>query len=466
MNKVKQYLFDVRLWILVLFLIRLENINLPPLDEHSWRQSITLGVARNYLEWDANFFHPRTVICDSRGGIQAQEFPFFNYCIFLLWKVFGQHNWCYRLFNLLVASIGLLYFEKIARRLTDERSALAATVLFATSVAFMYARKGMPDVFAVSLAIMGTYFGWRYWESRKNKDLLGFGLLVGLGLLCKMPAACVLGFLVWPVVNPEVSWRSKIKWCLVGALSVVPLVLWYFKWVPWAEKTYQFPLFYPNTLEDGFQQLCAMCVNTYDRFFTIALKSRISFGLSVIGLGYVLWNHNRPVLWSFVASFSLLFFFMLKAGAVFAGHVYYVIPFVPMMALLAGYALAHILRNDWLIWGALVALATNAIYTQKHDFFIAREDKKYIRLEQIVDAHVPKNARILVNNRSGSPIMMYAAHRVGWTVDDRMKDAEWVRGESTVGMEYLVIERSRWNDPLPFKLLYEDPDFRVYKVKE
>lgn len=65
-------------------LIRLENINLPPLDEHAWRQSITLGVARNYLEWDTHFFHPRTVICDSRGGIQAQEFPLFNYCIFLL----------------------------------------------------------------------------------------------------------------------------------------------------------------------------------------------------------------------------------------------------------------------------------------------------------------------------------------------------------------------------------------------
>jgi hypothetical protein len=56
--------------------------------------------------------------------------------------------------------------------------------------------------------------------------------------------------------------------------------------------------------------------------------------------------------------------------------------------------------------------------------------------------------------------------RIGWSVDDRMKDAEWVRGESTVGLNYMIIERSRWNEPLPFPLLYEDEDFRVYQVKK
>jgi hypothetical protein len=60
--------------------------------------------------------------------------------------------------------------------------------------------------------------------------------------------------------------------------------------------------------------------------------------------------------------------------------------------------------------------------------------------------------------------MLYFAHRCGWTVDDRMKDEQWVKGEYTVGMQYLVIERSRWKAPLPFDLLYEDNEFQVYKV--
>jgi len=108
--------------------------------------------------------------------------------------MFGQENWCFRLFNLLVASVGLYYFDKIARRLTDTRSAWAATVIFGVSIAFMYARKGMPDVFAVSLALMGVHFGWQYIEDKKMRSWLLFVLFTAVGLLCKMPASCVLGF--------------------------------------------------------------------------------------------------------------------------------------------------------------------------------------------------------------------------------------------------------------------------------
>jgi hypothetical protein len=88
-HRITAWLFDVRIWIAVLLLIRLENIDLAPYDEHSWRQTMTLGVARNYAEVENNFFHPRTIVCDSRGGIFAQEFPLFNYSIFSTcwWRV-------------------------------------------------------------------------------------------------------------------------------------------------------------------------------------------------------------------------------------------------------------------------------------------------------------------------------------------------------------------------------------------
>lgn len=62
--------------------------------------------------------------------------------------------------------------------------------------------------------------------------------------------------------------------------------------------------------------------------------------------------------------------------------------------------------------------------------------------------------------------MLYAAHRRGWTVTDRMKDSAWVAGEATVGMNYLVIDRSLWQDTLPFSKLYEDNEFQVYKTKK
>lgn len=274
-SALQSWLFDVRLWILVLLLIRLENIDLHPLDEHSWRQSMTLGVARNYGEVDAHFFHPRTIVCDSRGGIFAQEFPLFNYCIFLLWQVFGEHNWCFRLFNLLVASAGLWAFAHIAKRLTSERAALFATIISGGSVAFMYARKGMPDVFAVSLALLGVRWGWKYMEEGENRDLILAGVFMGMGMLCKMPAACTVALLTAAFgIRPAEQASRGYLMAALGA-GTAAMSVWYFLWVPWAEKEYGFPLFFPTSIAEGWRQLVEMKVDTLARFYPIALTSRI-----------------------------------------------------------------------------------------------------------------------------------------------------------------------------------------------
>ncbi len=462
----QSWLFDVRLWILVLFLLRLENIDLAPFDEHNWRQTMTLGVARNYAEVDANFFHPRTIVCDSRGGMFAQEFPLFNYCVFLLWKVFGAHNWCFRLFNLVVASIGLWAFSNIVRRLANEKAALFATVMFGVSVAFMYARKGMPDVFAVSLALVGVYWGWRFLEEKKGQQLALFGVFAGLGMLCKMPATCVMALLTAAFWNESVDKKAKMQLAGVGAVGVAAMVAWYFIWVPATEKEYGFPLFYPTSIAEGWKQLVEMKADTLARFYPIALTSRVAFLFCLVGLGMAIWRKNKPILLTFAASSALLFGLMLKAGGTFSGHVYYIIPYVPIMALLAGYGLSELVRNQWIQLAILVAIMTEAVYKHKYDFFIPWEDQKFLKLEKIVDQYVPKDSRILVNNHEGSPVMLYSAHRRGWTVTDRMKDSAWVAGESTVGMNFLVIERSRWQDTLPFPRLYEDNDFQIYKTKK
>lgn len=465
-EKIKTWLFDVRLWIIVLFLIRLENIDLPALDEHAWRQTITLGVARNYMEVDDNFFHPRTVICDSRGGIQAQEFPLLNYCIAVLWKIFGVHNWCFRLFSLVVASLGLFAFSKIVRRLTEERTALFATVVFGVSIAFTYSRKAMPDVFAVSLVLMGLNWGWRYLEEKKAWQLILFFLFSALGLLCKMPAACVMGLIAAPVIMGKSDSSSRLRLIIAGASATAVMGIWYFVWVPWAEETYRFPLFFPTGIAEGWQQLVDMKVHTIERFYPIALTSKIAFGFCLVGLSAMIWKKNKPLLLTFGTSSALIFGLMLKAGGTFSGHVYYIIPYVPVMSLLAGYGLSSVIRS-WLVQILiLTAIATEAIYFHKDDFFIPWKDQKFLKLEKITDQYVPKDARILVNDHGGSPVMMYFAHRRGWTVTDRMKDTAWVNGEETVGLHYIIIDRARWKDSLPYPKLYEDNEFQIYKIKK
>jgi hypothetical protein len=365
-----------------------------------------------------------------------------------------------------VASVGLWAFAQTARRLTNARTALFATVMFGVSVAFMYARKGMPDVFAVSLALLGVYWGWRFLEEKKGQFLCLFGIFAALGMLCKMPAACVMALLVTGIWRDDVETKTKTRLMGAGVLSVALMAFWYFSWVPQTEKEFGFPLFYPTTIAEGWRQLVEMKTDTLSRFYPIALTSRLAFLFCVIGLAWAVWRKNKTLLLTFTASAALLFALMLKAGGTFSGHVYYIIPFVPMMALLAGYGIHELVRNEWLQLAILLVIVLEATYKHKRDFFIPWEDQKFLKLEQIVDQHIPKDARILVNNREGSPTMLYAAHRRGWTVTDRMKDSSWVAGESTVGLHYMVIERSRWKDTLPFPKLFEDNEFQIYKTKK
>lgn len=457
---------DIRFWLLAFFLIRLISIDLPPLDEHSWRQSITLGVAKSYLELDACFFEPKTVICDSREGILAQEFPLMNYLIFLLWKVFGMHNWVFRLLNLSVCTLGLYYFYQLIFRLFDRETAFASTVLFAVSVAFIYARKAMPDVFAVSLCLIGLEYGYRYVQAHRPKDLLLFGLLLTLGLLSKMPAAVVLPLGFYLLSFQKGALRNNLPILAAGGVSVGLMALWYFVWVPWAEQTYQFPLFYPTSFQEGLTQLSAMKTELRERFYPIALTSKLAFLAFLAGFAAAIYRRNKKMLALLLMSSFVLVFFMLKTGGTFAGHAYYIVPFVPMMSLLAGYGLAQLSRHKALFYGLLLLISTEAIYRHSYDFFIPEQDKKYLKLAAITDQRIPKESRILVNEGVGQPRMMYFANRRGWTVDDRMQDAQWIREESSVGLAYMILLKSKWQDTLPYPVLYDDVDFRVYQVKE
>lgn len=281
----KKYLLDVRLWILVLFIVRLENIDLAPLDAHAYRQSLTLGVARCYLEVDWNLFAPRTILCDSRPGFEVMEFPVLNYAIFLLWKIFGEHNWCFRLLVLIVSSFGLWHFYKIILRIVGARAALAGTVLFGTSIAFMYARKAMPDVFSLSLVLIGVSLGWDYLEKGKLRHLIWGAVALALGLLSKIPSAVAVTFLLLPMLDSSIALRRKGWLALGGVAALAAMSAWYFVWIPWAEKAHSHHWFFRLGYERAWHELFEEAWSyTKERFCPIALQSKAAFWVCVFGL--------------------------------------------------------------------------------------------------------------------------------------------------------------------------------------
>ena len=128
--KTKVLLGNIQFWILLFFVIRLIGITNPPLEtSHNWRQCTGLMVARNFYEVDSNILYPRVDDNQGESGIIGMEFPTMNYFHYLLALLFGYTHWYGRLLNLIVSSLGLLFFSKLLDRLGFPRKMVFASTI-------------------------------------------------------------------------------------------------------------------------------------------------------------------------------------------------------------------------------------------------------------------------------------------------------------------------------------------------
>jgi hypothetical protein len=468
-TQIQQFLtrwsLDPRIWILVLFVLRLETINLPPMDGHAFRQCFTLGVSRSYAEVDANFMHPRQLIVGDTDGLGPMEFPAFNYLIAMLWKIFGQHPWCFRLLGVVVASLGLWHFHSVLRRFMNPYSALAGMVIFGCGLSYIYARKAIPDVFGISMVLMSVRFGWDYIEKGLLRHWWLFVVLGIIGFLNKVSTIGCFSLLILPLIDRNLDNGRKLRMIGGGGIIIAAFAAWYYLWIPWAEQTYNSNWFFPHDWRTCIDEVFHIHWHeTKERFCPIALQSQIPFWACVMGVLMAVILKNAKMLILLLSYSALFLVFISQVGHNFSQHEYYILPYTPMMAIMAGYFLGEWMTWRWLFFMVLIIGAWDAIRQKRQDFFIPWSDSKFTQLEAAVDSVVPKEALIYTNGMGGNQVILFFAHRRGWQ-DDKIPDSTWFANKTKQGLGYAVIERSANQDSLPYPMLLENNDFRIYKVK-
>jgi hypothetical protein len=433
-------LSDVRIWTMVFFALRLVGITNPPLEAgHSWRQSLTCMVARNFVSDGPDLLHPRIDMAGDLTGIIGSEFPFFNLLIWAVASLFGYEHWYGRLINLVVSSIGGLYFYGLVERLLGHRVAFNAFMALSVSIFFSFSRKIMPDVFSMSLMMTGIYLGHRYWTDGRWYRLALCFVAISLALLSKIPSATLLA--AAPLLLLRYREQPGRTAHLMVALAVAVLLasLWYFTWVPHLIDTYGYRLYFPKTLIEGMLEIAPHWLKVLDRFEFSALESHAAFLCFVLGLVFMVKLRNRLLLVAFGLVSAVFLFFTLKTGAVFPLHNYYIIPYVPMMALLAGYGISHLPQR----WGVvlLLVVSVEAIANQHQDFFIKPNERYRLSLEEIVEKHIPKGDLIIING-GPSPMDIYYADRKGWSIDRHAEvSGEQISELRRRGARFLIINR-------------------------
>lgn len=458
-----RYLRDIRTWIVLAFLIRLIGITEPPIEAtHGWRQAFTNMVARNLAEGPFDLLHPRTSMAGERPDVVASEFPGFNAIVAMMQRVAGPAHWYGRLVALLIVSLGTWAFHHVVRREFGERTAFNAAFLLLWSSMFLYGRKSMPDAFAVGLLLMAIDAADRALRQRIGWWLAIAVLLTMLGGLCKIPVMVLAPVWVLFALRPGTDTRWRLITVTTFSIAAAPVIWWYFIWQPKLLAEFGNQLYYPVPVLQGIAELGAYGADTFQRFAFSAMIGYLPFAATLAG-GYFAWREKDPRIPLLATCVTLPFlYFMSRAGSVFSLHGYYVLPMVPLMSLLGGITLSNLPQGRWHAI-ALLLCVVEGLGLRWSDLRPSPERAYLLRAEKLATRFSTATEPVATTGEL-DPRAMYFLHRHGWSLaNDRLRDTTTLDSLSARGLRTVFVDRHRLSDPLPWSLVHEDADWRVYQ---
>lgn len=454
----------IEFWILIFFLIRMVGITNPPIERgHNWRQSTGLMVARNFVEVDNNILYPR--VDDNRGetGIIGMEFPLLNYLIYLVSVLFGYTHWYGRLINLIVTSIGIYFFYRMVAKFFTDKLAFTASLILIVSIWFSFARKTMPDTFCIALMFIALFYGFKYLEQGKYVNLILYLIFGSLGMLSKIPAGIYLIVLSFPILSVKIDLKRKIFLIVSTLIILFTSYWWYFTWNFHLAETYGNWYNSGKSLGEGFHDIISNIGTTLKRFYFSALQSYLLFALFLTGFFFMIRKKQKELMLVTSFVFAIFLIYIFKSGLYFYHHNYYIIPFVPVMALIAAYPLT-LLKNKK-VYIVLICLGIiESIANQNQDFLVKKKDKYKLELENIADSFSEKSDLIAING-NGNPQQIYLAHRKGWNLNnEELTNEELLNEIKLKGCKYLLINKKSYNIELNKDVVFTNKYYTAYKL--
>lgn len=452
------------IFLTILFIVGLENIDVPPFDAHDWRQTLTISMAK-YFNGFHHLFYPPTIIGDGTD-MMGSEFPIFNGFLAILYKIFGFQDWYGRLINWIISTIGLFYFYKLVTQLWSSKVALYSSIFLGSSIIFEYARKTMPDTISLFLGIAGSYYAICYLSDGKRRNIVFASLLLLLCGLIKLPFIITWVFILMIYLKKGIDLNRKVKLSLAMGTCLTLITSWYFLWVPHLLDQGASKLFFNFSITDGYNQFYALKTEGIINFFTNSFHFIPLTFLSIIGLGVLVTENKRTFIFaaSYIGFFILL---IVKSGMVFPTHDYYVMPIVPLLSIGAAYFIDYFFKFYIIALVLVLMLCINGFINNKNTSFNNTNSKYYEHLAAFLDTSIPRDAKLIVNGGEFNPTFMYWTGRKGWTwKNENFMKKSWVLSLRKKGLEYIVQNKHLLKDKIPFVIIDENEDFILYDIKE
>ncbi len=209
--------------VLLGLILRLIDITQPFSGLGKWNEGHYATTALNYFKYGI-------LLPMNEYGLDLTTTPLYSWLIYLSFIIFGVHEWAARLPSLFFGMLSLFMVYYIAKRLYEERVALAATFIAAVSPGIVYFSRNiqlesMFTAFALAALLFMTY----YKESADVRWLVASGIYLSIAILTKYPAVLVYPALLWAWFKHgefRGSKKERTRLFLFVLLPLLPSLLW------------------------------------------------------------------------------------------------------------------------------------------------------------------------------------------------------------------------------------------------
>ncbi len=517
-------------FILFLFFLNAYNLtfNFKPTLIHQWRQSDCLSIAKNYYEEGMTFFEPKIHWQGTKNGNAVSELPIINYTVAALWKVFGQQEGIYRLFNYIiyVISIVVLFTTFLFFKIPTLIRFLFISLLLTSPLLTYYSYNFLADVPALSIAIIAFCLFFKFYQTNKKHFFYSSLFLAGLAVLLKasaiVPLIIIIVFWLIDLLNLNEKFNTSKLFLPKGisAICVLIAVTIVFLWYSFA-KEYNLKsnsdVFLVGVLpiwemseKDIFAKLSGLFADQLPIFLNRPML--FCFFISLIYVSFNLKYLDTFLKTSFIITVLFFIAFIVLFFKVFDVHDYYLInlmilPVVTLFCLARIFNVKEIklVPNKWVVTVIVICISFNSLYsaalyrlrTIKDDkichwypFINVNEKEKqtlemwmYDKTTGELETITPALRHIGINRKDAFIIVpdvtfnasLYLIDQKGYTLapDDFSKDTTWKTRCNFYRCDYFLLSDTVFKDSLSYKLIQNDLEMvfkknrvEIYKIRK
>jgi 4-amino-4-deoxy-L-arabinose transferase-like glycosyltransferase len=161
----------------------------------------------------------------------------------MLYKVFGYHEYIYKLVNILIGFTGLLFLFRLGLRTFQNTlyALILPLIIFSSPIYVYYTNNFIPDASSLSIVFIAFYYFYRFYEEGRHRDILKSLILFGLAGLLKTPAfllffAIIGVFVLERVFNISIKKDTYIfiNWIKTSLMFLIVMLV-AFAWYAYAK---------------------------------------------------------------------------------------------------------------------------------------------------------------------------------------------------------------------------------------